>query len=244
MRSRIVLLGGAAMLASTAALAAAADQSAAQAQPVGFVAPARPVLVSRTLVRLLPDGKTIAATRTYRMQFTRDGSGWRVDGVLVDVKVEAPPLLDQLAAIERNRPDPEMFPFRLDASGRIVPRPAQQDGRARTRAAAVAEMMLANAIQAPAQRGEASAMLMQVSAAAGTGTVWPADLFNPATADSRELRDIALPDGTRGTVEIALAVSGRTPGHLPTRVERVVTTRLSGTERVSREIWTMAITAS
>jgi len=232
MKAGLALLGWAATLAGPA-------QAESTAQPVIFAGPDQPVLVSRSLVRLLSDGKTITATRTYRITFHREGAGWQVDGTLVDVQVDAPPVLAQLAAIERSRAEPGMFPIRLDRAGRIVPQAVSSSGEARTRAAAMAELMMAGAIKSPAARSEASAMLTQISAAAGSGTAWPADLFNPTRSVTSEQRELALPDGSRGSVEIVLTAHGTQPGRLPERVERVVTTRLSGTERVSREIWTM-----
>lgn len=242
MIARSALLAGIAALAGATVLPADAirAESAAPAQQINpFNAPAEPVLISRTLVRLLSDGKSIRVTRTYRMQFRREGEGWRIDGEVVDVAVEAPPLLEQFAAIERSRAEPAMFPLYLDAAGRLVPRSTPVSDDARSRAVRQAEAMMVRASQSPAAHGEARAILAQVSAAAGTGTAWPTDLFNPASPASTDLRDLGLPDGSRGTVEVALNVEGHNPGHLPARVERVVTTRLSGTQRVTREIWTM-----
>ncbi len=98
--------------------------------------------------------------------------------------------------------------------------------------------MIAGALVSTNARNQATTMLTQVVMAGNGGTAWPLDIFSPAHADTVETRDIALPDGSRGSIDIAMRSEGTTPGGLPTRVERTVTTDLSGTKRVSRETWT------
>jgi hypothetical protein len=215
-------------------------EPSAEIRPTAFAPPEGPTLVSRTLVRALPDGKSIKATRTYLIWFQREDEGWRIEGELRDVKVEAPPLLEQFAAIERNRVEPGMFPLRLDAAGRILPRVMGAGDGSRVRAAALGEMMIAGAVQSAETRNQASRMLSRVAMAANSGTAWPVDLFNPAKAEQVELREIALPDGDRGSIEIAVTAQGLRPGGLPAQVERRVTTILAGSKRLSQELWVFA----
>ncbi len=236
---RRALLAGAAALINTAAGAAEVPATATSApSPASFTAPTGPVMVSRTLIRTLPDGKEIRTTRRYRVWFRPDSEGFRIDGELADVKVEVPPVLERLAAIERARTDPGPFPVRLDSAGRILPGPAAPGDGARMRAAALGQDMLDQSTLAPEARGQASVMLQQVSIAASGQTAWPADLFNPAEAERREHRALALPGGQQGSVEIVVMASGRSPGRLPGQVERLVVTELDGTRRTSREVWT------
>ena len=238
---RRILLAGVAGLATTSAAAAhASTPPSAPASPVRFMPPSGPVMVSRTLIRALPDGKEVRTVRRYRVWFSPDGEGFRIDGELAEVKVEVPPILEGLAAIERSRTDPGLFPVRLDGAGHIQPDLATTDDGARVRAAALGQVMLNQATLAPPTRAQASAMLQQVSIAAAGQTAWPADLFNPAEAERRERRALALPGGQQGSVEIAITASGRSPGRLPGRVERLVVTELDGTRRTSREVWTFA----
>lgn len=230
-RLRLALLAGVAAISS-------GWPGALTAQPAAFSPPEGPVLMSRTLVRNLPDGKEVRTVRNYRVWFTTDGDGFRIDGELAGVKVEAPPILAGLAAIERNRTDPNLFPVLLDRTGRILPRGAQVSDGARVRAAALGQAMLNEATLDPAIRNQAGMMLQQVSAAASGRTAWPVDLFNPAVPESREKRPIALPAGEQGSIEIVVRASGRGPGHLPGLVERLVETELDGSRRTSREVWT------
>lgn len=230
-RMRLALLVGFAAVG-------AASPGKVSAQVQAFVPPEGPVLVSRTLIRHLPDGKEVRTVRSYRVWFSADGDGFRIDGELAGVKVEAPPILAGLAAIERNRTDPNLFPVRLDRAGRILPRGAQLGDGARVRAAALGQAMLNEATLDPTTRNQAGLMLQQVSAAASGQTAWPADLFNPARAETREKRPIALPAGEQGSIEIVVKASGRGPGRLPGMVERLVETELDGSRRTSREIWT------
>jgi hypothetical protein len=81
-------------------------------------------------------------------------------------------------------------------------------------------------------------MLNQVVLAGNGGTAWPSDLFNPIQAESIETRDIALPDGSRGWINITIRSEGVTLISLPQQFERTVITELSGTRRISRETWT------
>lgn len=239
-----------ALLAGIAAIAApAASGAAAAPAPVSasraFTPPTGPVLVSRTLVRSLPDGKEVRSIRRYLVWFRPVEGGFQIDGELREVVVDVPPLLEQFAAIERNRTEPGLFPVRLDSAGRILRRAAGAGTAAgdgsRARAAALGHMMLSGATLAPEVRNQANVMLGQVAMAAAGQTAWPADLFNPAEAETRELRPIALPAGERGQVEIVVRSTGLTPGHLPGSVERVVVTELEGTRRTSRETWTFSL---
>ena len=235
MSTRAILLAGIAALGPAAAVQAAPAAPAA----VVFKPPEGPVLVSRTVVRSLVDGKEVRATRRYLIWFRPEESGWRLEGELRDVTVEVPPSLEQFAGLERNRAEPDFFPIRLDAAGRLLPRsdPPVGDG-SRAKAVALGEMMIAGALMSPSARNQANTMLTQVVMAGNGGTAWPIDVFSPARAESVESREIALPDGSRGSITVTIRGEGLTPGALPARVERTVLTDLGGTRRTSREIWT------
>jgi hypothetical protein len=97
--------------------------------------------------------------------------------------------------------------------------------------------MIAGALPSSA-RSQANAMLAQVVIAGNGGTPWPTDLFSPARGESLESREVALPDGTRGSISVRIQGEGLVPGGLPQRVERTVLTDLGGSKRTSREIWT------
>jgi hypothetical protein len=198
-------------------------------------------MISRTVVRSLIDGKEVRATRRYLVWFRPEpeGSGWRLEGELRDVKVDVPPSLERFAELERNRTEPGFFPIRLDAAGRLVPRsdPPVGDG-SRAKAVALGEMMIAGSRMSPGARGQANTMLTQVVMAGTGGTAWPVDVFSPARADSVETRGITMPDGTRGSISVTIQAEGLIPGGLPQRVARTVLTDLGGSTRTTREIWT------
>ncbi|NBW74266.1 MAG: hypothetical protein EBR34_00535 [Sphingomonadaceae bacterium] len=238
MSARAILLAGIAAISP----AAAAHAAPAASLPAAFAPPEDPVMISRTVVRSLFDGKEVRATRRYLVWFRPEADGWRIEGELRDVIVEVPPALEQFAGLERNRTEPGFFPILLDSSGHLKPRakPRLGDG-SRARAAAVGEMMIAGATTSLSARNQANAMLTQVVMAGNNGTAWPEDLFNPAQAETLETRGIALPDGSRGKIEIAVRAAGLAPGNLPAQVERIVRTDLGATRRNSREIWTFEL---
>lgn len=196
-----------------------------------------PLVLTRTLTRLLPDGRTIVVRRSYALRVTTEAAGAIVlDGRQIAVTVEAPPLLAALARLERARVDDGLFPIRLDPHGRIV-----SDRRTPPGDAAGARQetlaLLGTADLAAADRAEAERAIERL--ASGATSDWPADLFAADASDSRSERRVALPDGSFGTVTLEV----RRPAPSADRlldVERIVTTRLGGSERVVRESWTLA----
>jgi hypothetical protein len=217
------------LLVGAAALVANAE---APAPATGFSPPLdRPMLLSRTLVRELADGKAIVATRRYRVAFHRSEAGWRIEGVLVASEIDAPPPLAALAAIERARPDDGLFPILLDGAGRIVTRPEAPHDRG------AIEQALASAAAARAD----PAFLAQLKAAAAGGgmTRWPATLFLPGAEHHEESQEIPLPEGAPGVVRIELDRASPVGAATMARAERTVTTELGGTRRVARETWTL-----
>lgn len=238
MKGRAVLLAGAAALLPILGASALADV-APQIQ-ARFAPPSTPLVLTRTLYRDLADGKQVVVTRRYAIRFTAQGDGYRVDGTLIDATVDAPPFLSRLADLERQRPDSGVFPAMLDGRGMIRSGGAGKlDPRTRQQALDRAQTMIAGAPAPAGARRETSALLGQVAGSSG-GSSWPVFLFNPGPAERVERRQMALPDGGQGEVEVRIRADGLQPGGLPQRLERVVVTRLAGTERTSREVWTIA----
>ncbi len=238
MSGRAVLLAGVAALVPVLGTSALAD-AAAQVQ-LRFAPPSAPLVLTRTLYRDLADGKQVVVTRRYKIRFTPDGDGFRVDGTLIDATVDAPPFLARLAEIERTRPDTGVFPAFLDGRGMIRSGTAGRlDPQTRQQALASARKVIDEAPAPGETRRETGALLGQV-ANGGSGAGWPVFLFNPGPSERVERRQLALPDGGQGEVEVRIRAQGLQPGGLPQRIERVVVTRLAGTERVSREVWTIA----
>ncbi len=87
---------------------------------VHFAAPKNTMILKRVVRRTLSDGKEIIVTRSYDLHFTAINGGYRIDGQLHDVNIEAPPLLAALASLERNRRDDAIFPIFINTSGEIT----------------------------------------------------------------------------------------------------------------------------
>lgn len=238
MKLRMLLLAGAAALVPAAMGSAQADASA-QMAAAPFTPPTTPMILTRTLVRTLADGKQVVVTRRFAIQFTPEGDGYRLDGAQIGADVAAPPALAKLAEYERNRVEPGLFPARLDAQGMIRGTAAARDPATSQMAVAQGNQVIAAATIPVAAKRERSTVLGQVVNSA-TGSAWPVFLFNPGPHERFERRTLTLPSGGEGEVEVRITVQGLMACGLPKAVERTVTTRLSGTSRVTREVWTLA----
>ncbi|MBS0475806.1 MAG: hypothetical protein JSR28_11795 [Proteobacteria bacterium] len=236
MRRETLLLAGLAALIPAAVQSAPAGAAPGTAQP--RFTPPREVVLTRTVWRPLSDGEQILVTRRYAVNFAPEGDGFRLDGMLIDVAVDAPAELAPFAELERSRPD-TMFPIVLDRTGRILSDGTPPTADTTLRAAALARATLSKAALSAPARAEALAQIPALSAAGGTSPV-PADLFQPHPGERRETRKLALPGGMEGEVEVAIRVDGAGDGNLPQQVERVVTTRLAGSTKIARETWSFA----
>ncbi len=233
-RQAILLAGIAAMLPH-AALAAGKDVPREAALPV-FEPPSEAV-ITRTLSRHLHDGNVIEVTRRYAVQFVKTRDGYRLDGTLLDVQVDAPADLAPLADIERNRPD-RAFPIMIDRNGTIV-EGSEPSQLPRARMADVAGKLVQSAPIPTAMKAEARTQAAALAATAATNPV-PGELFRPQSGSRREVRSLALPGGQQGEVQIDITVGPSRVASLPGRVERTITTRMLNTSRVSKEVWQIA----
>lgn len=232
------------LLASIATLMPA-TLDAQPAQPAAqkghhFVPPQNSLVLSRTVWRSLPDGKNIMVRRRYEVRIAADGDGYLVDGALLDTEVDAPPPVAMLAELERKRPDAGPFPLRLDRHGMITgSNTAPLDAAARAEATRSAALILKQANQVAPLRTKAMDALSRVLSSANGGTAWPVDLFNPARTSHHEVRRVPLPGGSEGEVDVSISVDRPDLSQLPQQFERTVVTRLDGSERISREVWTI-----
>lgn len=240
MKARALLLASVAALLPAAVSQALAD-APVEAAPHRFAPPPTPLVLTRSITRILSDGKAIVITRRYAIRFVPEGDGYRLDGEQIDAQVDAPPILSGLADIERKRIDKGLFPARLDSRGMIREggRP-ETDPATRRVAVAEAERLIGKAPIAQQSKRELSAYLPQIAAA--PSAVWPTFLFNPGLQERVERRRLALPGGGEGEVEVRIQATSLMPCGLPDKVERVVTTHLEGTSRVTREVWTIVPT--
>lgn len=235
---------GRALAASVAALLpllAIASPAPAATAPgaAAFVPPAAPLILVRELRRPLPGGKEIVTRRRYSVTFAAQDGGYRVDGTLIDVSVDAPPALGPLAEIERQRED-RVFPLHLDAQGLIVERGGGAPARSRAvdRAARMAGARIAAARLPEAERRTGTAFAEAVAAPSTVAlTAWPTDLFHPHPGERQETRRVPLPDGGEGTVTTVLETQPATPGASLDSVRRTVVSEFAGTTRTTIETW-------
>jgi hypothetical protein len=219
------------------ALLPVAAASAMQPAPAAgaFVAPPGPLVLTRTLRRPLPDGAEIVSTRRYEVRIVAEGGGYRVDGHLIDAEVTAPESLEALAALERNRPDTGLFPFRLDRMGKIASPAVPSDRTADGAAAASARLAIAGSSLAAPDRAEAQGLIDRLTALrSASGARWPADLFNPAPGLRSQTSRFALPNGKEGSVTTTIDARRGADGD---SIERTVITETGGTQRITRETY-------
>jgi hypothetical protein len=230
----------AAWLAGTALLPLAAVCGAKPPAPQAvFAPPPAPMLLTRTLRHVLHDGRAVATRRSYRVRFARDGAGFRIDGALAEVAVDAPAGLEPLAELERRRPDTGMFPMRLDAQGLIVPTGDPPPSEAQRQAIGTAAGLVAQMSLTAAESAEAQGFVAQFRTRSYR-TPWPQDLFHPAPGKRRDERAVPLPGGAAGQVTTELEASADPQTGLLAAFRRKVTTAFGGDSRVVLEEWTLA----
>lgn len=232
---RHALLLGAAISLPMAALPVAHQAEASTHS--GFVAPSSPQVLTRELHRRLADGKEIVSRRSYEIHFTREGSGWRVEGLLISSEVDAPPELAMLARIEKARKDEGLFPLHLDSAGMII----DQNGAADNAATDEARSLVAGSLErlsiAQGDRTVATDMVTRIATQSrATGGNWPSDLFHPAAPRRSDVQNMPLPGGKSGKTTVTLIAVGADNGLLG-QFERHVVTEIEGSSRTSQEIW-------
>lgn len=237
MKRAAILLAGVAAVMPAAMLNA---QTIAPAGTAQFIPPDTELVLTRTIHRSLTGGKELLTRRRYAVRIVADGLGYRVDGQLIDCAVEAPPALHAIAELERKRSDDGLFPIRLDAAGRIVEstlaRSADVHGHG---VALVAERVSHSPLSLP-EKAQAATFLTTIAARGATGAEWPRDLFRPASGRRSEVKRLALPDGSEGTVTVSTAARASTTSGLLEAIERVVVSDLGGDRRETREEWSLS----
>ena len=232
------------LLASVALLSVLGTQSVftagAQASQTRFSPPNLPMVLSRTVIRELSGGAQIVVKRRFLVQFQRDGDGFLLTGTPIDVSVDVPPILARLGDLERQRSEQGPFPISLNGQGliHIAGAPNNADVLARKRGQQTASEMIRAASMPEMRKREGEQLLAQLATDPRTSP-WPSDLFAASNGERHQHRTVALSDGSQGEVDVLLKVAFLLPCGIPASFERVVITQLSGTRRVSRELWTL-----
>lgn len=214
---------------------AATDQSADR-----FAPPTADMVLTRTVIRELSDGKQIIVTRRFQIRFEANAQGYRIDGTQIGVEVDVPPNLSSMADLERQRVEKGIFPLQLNADGILVDQQGQPIDPAFSKEMENRGAVLLNQAGLPAEEHAASTKALGQLTKRGSNTPWPADLFSASPGERRQQREVALSDGRRGKVEVVLRVEGLLTCGLPKSFERVVITELPGSRMVSREIFTLS----
>lgn len=201
-----------------------------------------PGRLTRTVERQLGRAGKLTVSRAWSVRFLAAGRGYRVDGEQLEVTVDAPPVLADLARIERERVEDAMFPLMLDPAGQMM-----------DDAAVSAEAALAAAVDGVRKRLAARAVsgrdlaeaerFLEALQAAGQGAVaaWPRDLFAPGARSAADSQVVTLPDGTSGTVSIATETASDPVTGLMQRFERRVETRIGTQSRFGKETFVLAL---
>ena len=232
------------LLAGVAALAPIASASgyfAAEAEaPRAFSPPMAPMVLSRTVIRELADGKQIVVKRSFRVQFVTAAGGFALTGTPIAVSVDVPSVLARLGELERQRSDSGPFPIQIDRHGLIHDAAANHPTETGKRLAATQTATgLIEGATLPAQTRRDAVDLIGSMAADPRTSPWPIDLFVAHDAERRQHRSVALADGSLGEIDVLLRVGKWLPCGMPALFERIITTDLAGTRRVSHEVWSL-----
>lgn len=206
----------------------------------GLALPLGTLVLTRTIVRDLVDGKQIVVERAWQVAFAHQLPGILVTGRQISAAVDAPEALADLAAIEQQRDTDAIFPIRLSGDGLIehvglFEQPADIDAALQSALEMIARLPVGNN-----ERARMRQTLNQLSAAGGSMIDnLPPDLFFPRSAAVHDRRQIELPDGSLGEFETSYRATPAESGPWLANSERQVITRLGGEERHSRESWSL-----
>lgn len=212
---------------------------AAPAPGKGHFAPPRtPLRYSRTLVRTMGDGAQVIVRRDFSIRFSPDTDGFRIDGSQVAAEVHMPESLSRLAQIERERREENLFPIRLDSSGQIRGGPEYKPSEHLDNAVAVVEQRVSGGTFDDEDKQAIYGMLQAAHRQSESlVAALPGDLFSPSAASRRDARDIPLPGGTKGSLEVLFEARIDSATGLLQEAERRIVTRMADSERVTTESW-------
>jgi hypothetical protein len=238
-RRAVLRLAAGAMLLPLASAAGAHPSSPGTA----FAPPDGPMLYTRRLERVFPDGARFTVARSFEVRFEHWGDGFRVEGRQVGVEVEAPEALAAFAKLEREREREErgLFPLLLEADGSIsegagAPLATRLDDAVRESLA----LIEARAHEA-AEHAELVRFVQAFHQSAGRlVTELPPDLFAPPPDPRVESRAVALPGGDSGEVTVTFAAARDPATGLMREALREVVTALEGDRRRTLETWQLA----
>jgi hypothetical protein len=205
-----------------------------------FAPPSTPLLYTRRLERELAGGARFTVSRSFAVRFVREAGGFLVDGEQVAVAVEAPPQLEALARLERERVESALFPLQLDMGGTIRGLSRAADSTQLDAAVREVAAQIEQGQHAPAEREQLRAFVDAVHRSAGELlTELPSDLFAPVNVPRDDRRAIVLPGGATGQVRTTFSAERDAVTGLMREARREVVTEVAGDMRRTVESWTL-----
>jgi hypothetical protein len=202
--------------------------------------PLGPMTFTRRLERGLAGGANLVVARSFAVRFGAAVGGWTITGEQVDVAVEAPERIAALAAIERQRKETGLFPLTLDRSGMIVGAPDAPRTKEVDQALALVRSELAKRNLAADERREYERFVRAVhDAGAKMSSALPADLFAPRERTTHAQRELALPGGGAGTIEISFTAEVDPATGVMRQARRDIVTAIADDRRLTREDWSL-----
>ena len=207
----------------------------------GIRPPKGPLIFTRRLERGLAGGARLVVTRSFTVRFAPAAEGWTLDGEQVAVAVEAPERIASLAALERQRKETGLFPLTLDRSGMIVATaPPAERAKEVDQAIAIVRRELAKRNLAGDERRAYDAFIRAVhDAGAKMSSAPPGDLFAPRDTSTHFERELALPGGGTGTIEIDFTARIDPATGVMRTARRDIVTRIADDSRLTREDWSL-----
>jgi hypothetical protein len=230
-----------AMAAALAPVFASRAGAAALAGGTTFAPSPGPMTFSRRLERALPDGNKLVVARSFAVRFAAMPAGWTVTGEQVGVTVDAPARIAALASLERQRVETGLFPLALDRAGMILGGPESRPAKELDQAVAIVRRRIAKAAIAADERKELEAFVRAVhDAGTKMSSQFPSDLFAPRDDAVRAEREVALPGGSAGTIEVCFTAVTDPATGLMREARREIVTMIADDRRLTREDWTLA----
>lgn len=224
---------------------ARAKASTASLLPLGdaiepFSPPTQPMTYKRRIQRQLADGAQLSVERVFAVQFMKDGSGFRIYGEQTGVEIDAPPALDALMQLERERVATGVFPLDLDQHGII--QFGEDAGEIQQVETALKQVSLrihssARGTQEQQELQDFVSAIHKVGAKLTTSL--PLDLFAPAQSKRSFSREIALPDGAIGEVVTSFSAERDPCTRLMQQATRSIVTRMDSDARNTVESWSL-----
>lgn len=206
-----------------------------------FAPPAGSMIFTRRLERGLSGNNRLVVERSFAVGFTAMPDGWTVTGEQVAASVEAPEKIASLAALERQRIETGLFPLALDRTGLIVGGPDPRPAKELDQAVAIVRRELDKRGVGHDERQERDAFVKAVhDAGAKMTSLLPGDLFAPRDDPPRVERELALPGGGAGTIEVCFTAQADPATGLMRKARREIVTAIAADRRFIREDWTLA----